>query len=365
MAVGSNYDANGTFVPEETHIFAEAGSCSVTMRVEKGGQPTSDYTKTVTVRSIAAFDRDPPYSAVLLTGQHATFTSESVAWSGETITSLKWDVDGDGFDDGTGEVLTTSFATPGNKTLRLEVVQSDGERDVATRIFRVNAPPVASFIWAPGTPVADSAVQLYSTSVDAEGPLASQAWDVDGDGQFDDASGASATHSFTAGHHNVSLRVVNADGVSRTATRTVTVATPPITPPPPAATVKPAPPRLMNPFPTVRLAGLIVPRGVRDTLIGPRRAAWRTRDRALHWRQLSVPLAAADCRDGVGAVHGVQAPARGGGAHPRLRPCSGRYQQVRRVSGPRGKAVAPRGQVSDAGRLSAHAMHVSSPCRRH
>jgi hypothetical protein len=269
---GPNYDPEGTFVPEETHSFAEAGSYSVTMRVEKHGEPPSDYTKTVTVRPVAAFGRDPPYSSVLMTGQQATFISDSVPWSGETITSLKWDVDGDGFDDGTGEVLTTSFATPGNQTVRLEVLQSNGERDVATAVFRVNAPPVASFIWAPGTPVAGSEVQLYSTSVDPEGPLASQAWDLDDDAQFDDASGSSATYSFNAGEHNVSLRVTDGDGVARTITRTITVATPPVTPPPPAATVTPAPPRMMNPFPTVRLSGLIVPRGVRNVLVEVRSA---------------------------------------------------------------------------------------------
>ena len=70
-------------------------------------------------------------------------------------------------------------------------------------------------------------MQLFSTSVDAEGSLASQ-WDLDGDGEFDDASGPAATASFGAGDHQVSLLVTDGDGVSRTITRTITVAAAPI-----------------------------------------------------------------------------------------------------------------------------------------
>jgi len=254
------YEAADGFVPETTHTFAEAGSYPVTMRVDDGGVVT-DYTKAVTVRPVAAFHRDP--AGVPVTGEVVKFTSDSVPWSGQQISSLKWDVDGDGFDDGTGAVLNYSFATPGNQVVRLEVRQSNGERDVALSIFRVNAPPLAGFVWTPSSPVAGGTVQLYSTSVDAEGALASEAWELNGDGSFDDAFGPSVAHSFTAGDHDVSLRVTDGDGVARTITRTITVAAP-VAPP------------FMNPFPTVRLVGLVLPRGARITLVevrgGPRGA---------------------------------------------------------------------------------------------
>jgi hypothetical protein len=278
--VSWDYEADDTFVPDATHTFVDAGSYVVTMRVDDGGTVT-DYPKTVVVRQVAAFHRDPPESVVLVTGQWATFTSDSVPWAGESISSLKWDIDGDGFDDGTGAVLGYSFATPGNQIVRLEVQQTNGERDVAVSSFRVNAPPVVGFVWTPGTPVAGSEVQLYSTSVDTEGALASEAWELDGDADFDDALGSSATASFSAGDHEVSLRVTDGDGVARTVTRTITVAAPVIesstTPPaatPPPATPLPAPakPALMSPFPTVRLVGFVVPRGARISLVEVRGA---------------------------------------------------------------------------------------------
>ena len=263
------YEPQGGFVPETTHTFASAGSYVVTMRVaEENNGPVTDYPKTISVRPVAAFHRDPPDSVVLQTGQEATFTSDSVPWSNQSISSLKWDVDGDGFDDGTGETLTHSFATAGNQIVRLEVEQSNGERDVAVSIFRVNAPPVAGFVWAPSNPIAGGEVQLVSTSVDTEGALASQAWDLDGDGEFDDGFGSSVAQTFTAGDHAVSLLATDSDGVTTTITRTITVAAPvPVPEPPPAAPSVPSPPQLMNPFPTVRLVGLVLPGGARITLL--------------------------------------------------------------------------------------------------
>jgi len=254
-----DYEADGTFVAEDTHTFEDAGSYLVTMKV-KDGPIVNDYTETVMVGPIAAFHRDPGESIVLVTGQETTFTSDSVA-SDSSI--LRWDFDGDGFDDGFGPSVMHSFATSGNQIVQLQVEEANGERDVAVLIFRVNASPVAGFVWSPSSPVAGAQVQLISTSVDAEGALASEAWELDGDGDFDDAFGSAVTTSFAAGNHDVSLRVTDVDGVSRIITRTITVAAPAIVP----STPPPAKPAFMSPFPTVRLVGLIVPRGARITLV--------------------------------------------------------------------------------------------------
>jgi PKD repeat protein len=262
------YDPGGAFVPENTHTFAAAGPYDVTMRVANGGPP-DDYTKTVVVRPLAAFHRIPGDSVILTVGDEATFVSDSTAGS-----TLSWEIDG--VASGGAQSVMHSFATSGFHVVRLEVVQN-GVRDAATSTFRVNAPPVAGFVWTPGSPVAGGEVQLFSTSVDAEGPLSdqSQAWELDGDGDFDDAFGPSAAVSFAAGEHAVSLRVTDGDGVSRTITRTITVAAPPATTSLPAP-APPAPPPYMNPFPTVRLVGLIVPGGTRISLVevrgGPRGA---------------------------------------------------------------------------------------------
>jgi PKD repeat protein len=241
------------------HRFATPGSYDVTLTVEdQNGAPDTE-TVTVTVRDpsvpTAAFHRDP--GTLLETGQQVTFTSDSVAAAGS---ALSWEIDGVAV--GSGPSVTHSFATSGSHVVRLVVVQPNGESDDAVSVIRVNAPPVVGFVWSPGSPVAGGVVQLFSTSMDAEGAVA-EAWDLDGDGAFDDASGSSATASFGAGDHNVSLRVTDGDGVSRVITRTIKV-----------LAVQPAvtPPKLMSPFPTVRLVGLVVPRGARITLVEVRGA---------------------------------------------------------------------------------------------
>ncbi len=69
-----------------------------------------------------------------------------------------------------------------------------------------------------------------SQASDPGGVITGLAWDFSGLGTFTDASGASATTTFsTAGAHTVSLRVSDDDGLSATARQTVTVQPAPTT----------------------------------------------------------------------------------------------------------------------------------------
>ena len=261
------------------HKFSTPGTHDVTLTVIDQDTATDSVTHAVDVRDpsapTAAFHRTPALSVVLQTGQSATFTSDSTAMPNST---LSWEIDG--VAAGSGTSVTRSFSTAGNHVVRLTVSQTNGASDVAESTFRVNAPPVPGFVWAPGSPVAGNEVQLYSTSVDAEGALAGQdqAWDLDDDGQFDDATGPAATATFTAGDHDISLRVTDSDDVSRTITRTITVAAPVVIPlgpapaPPSTPTIAttpttPAAPALMKPFPIVRLVGVLTANGARITLV--------------------------------------------------------------------------------------------------
>ena len=77
-------------------------------------------------------------------------------------------------------------------------------------------------------------VTLSSTSSDPDGPLARQDWDLDNDGQFDDASAAVVSANFTrAGTYPLALRVTDSRGATSTATGQVVIRTRPILPPPP------------------------------------------------------------------------------------------------------------------------------------
>jgi uncharacterized delta-60 repeat protein len=91
--------------------------------------------------------------------------------------------------------------------------------------FDADAPPTAMFTFAPIAPVVGEPVDLDgSGSVDSDGTVASHAWDLDDDGDYDDAAGATTTTAFTtAGEHTVGLLVTDGAGVQGTAAAVITV----------------------------------------------------------------------------------------------------------------------------------------------
>jgi PKD repeat protein len=182
----------------------------------------------------ASFSYSP---ASPLSGQTVMFTSTATG----TITSLAWDLDGNGAcDDATGASAARAFPSGGAYGVTL-CVNGDASLQKQTIVVR-NRPPVASFSFAPLAPMIHDTVMLTSTSADPDGPIAAQAWDIDGDGQYDDGGAVVANITFgRIGVHTVGLRVVDRDGASALSRRTIAVGTPPV--------------GLLSPFPVVRLIG--------------------------------------------------------------------------------------------------------------
>jgi hypothetical protein len=132
--------------------------------------------------------------------------------------------------------------------------------DIATGTVTVNAPPSASFEFFPAAPLAGDLVQFSSLASDPDGPLVRQEWDLDDDGQFDDATGPVASQRFASARaRTIALRVVDAHGATATAFSSVDVRP------------RPAPPaRFLSPFPVVRLAGIVSSGGVRIRILSVR-----------------------------------------------------------------------------------------------
>jgi len=162
---------------------------------------------------------DPP-----LAGQ--TLQLRSTASDPDGPVSLAWDTDGDGFDDGSGPTASRALrAGERSVRIRLRVRDRDGAQAVSEQTVAVgNRRPAASFATSNAAPRVGQTAVFTSTSSDPDGPLAALAWDLDGDGAFDDGNGLTAARTFAfAAVHIVRLQVTDADGAVDVATLSIEV----------------------------------------------------------------------------------------------------------------------------------------------
>jgi PKD repeat protein len=220
---GSFDDGTGTTA---SRTFATPGNYTVRLRVVDNRGSATETSKVIAAANrapVAAFTFAPAAPA---TGQAVTFTSTSTDPDG-TVASQAWDLDNDGaFDDGTAKTASRTFATPGNYTVRLRAVDNSGAATIVSKsVAAANRAPVAGFTYTPSAPTTGQAVSFSSTSSDPDGTVASQAWDLDNDGSFDDGTAKTVSEAFaTPGTYTVRLRAVDNSGAATVMSRTVLAA---------------------------------------------------------------------------------------------------------------------------------------------
>jgi len=207
-----------------SHRFTAAGTYIVSLTVADGYGSTQSTSKSVTVGAgtnpTAAFVFSPtnPFPA-----QDIFFNaSASRAGPGRTIASYTWDF-GDG-GTGSGPTPTHRYALAGGYNVTLVVTDDAGRTGTVTQTVAVGADdPVADFTFAPSAPTAGSPVAFSSTSRAAPGrTIVTSSWVFSG-GSPATASGPTASSTFTAGAHNVTLTVVDSAGKIGTVTKQITV----------------------------------------------------------------------------------------------------------------------------------------------
>ena len=204
----------------------------------------------------ANFDVSPAYP---VPGEQVTFTSTSADPDGQ-ITDQAWDLDGDGkTNDAKGETVTWTYAERGVYRVKLRVTDDRGGVATWFRTLTVNRSPTAAIEVAPANPAVGEVATFTSHASDPDGSIASEEWDLDNDGEFDDATGSTASAAFDAeGVRRVGVRVTDDTGGVSTWFTEFTVGAPGAGgSPAPAA----APPSWLTPFPTVRIAGRTSARG--------------------------------------------------------------------------------------------------------
>ncbi|HEU0024209.1 MAG TPA: PKD domain-containing protein [Thermoleophilaceae bacterium] len=240
-----------------THTYATAGTRTVTMHIVDGSAEETFVNKQFRVNA-------PPNAAFGLSSSFPN-VAQSVTFNAAPSTDdvqipasgYDWDLDGDNqYDDATNSsVVSARYNSPGDRIVRLRVTDADGVSDTVAVGLHVNRPPAAAFIASTRSPTAGDTVDFTSISDDLDDGLASESWDLDGDGQFDDARGKTASRRFSlAGRYLIRLRAVDAHGRSDIASTELNVN------PRPNAPL----PERMNPWPVIRIVGFA---GVRRTRI--------------------------------------------------------------------------------------------------
>jgi PKD repeat protein len=226
------------------------------------------------------FSVNPSAPAV---GQITTFQLQGPL---EDVDRVRWDLDGDGeLDDGKETVVTYEYSAAGPVTVQVRVTEHDKDREVVTKTISVTSPPSAAFSFAPARPVTRQRVFFTAETSDPDGDAVTLSWAF-GDGHA--ATGTNPTHAYArAGGYTVVLTATDEHGAFATTSQTVTVERP----------------LLMQPFPIVRIAGILLPRGASVHILSvraPRGARMRVRCRG---GGCPVESVARTSRTGVARFH--------------------------------------------------------------
>jgi PKD repeat protein len=238
--------------------YGAAGERTVTMQVEYLVAEDAFISHTIRVNAAPAgrFTRN---ISVPNPGQTVRFDAgASTDDAALPNSAYDWDFDNNGsFEVDDQRVVQRSFATPGNKVIRMRVTDTGGRTDTFATTIHVNFAPTAALTFNPATPLLNGLIDFTSVSADSDGWLGGEQWDLDGDGQYDDANGPVVqTRYRTAGLHTVRLRVT--DNLGRTDTEFVTfnVRRPDVPPPTP-----------MDPWPKIRIVGFAGSKRIRLDLL--------------------------------------------------------------------------------------------------
>jgi len=209
-----------------TYTWAIANTYIVKVKVTDDATfDTASATVTVTeVNDPPIADAGGPYTGD--EGSNITVDASLSADPGGSIASYEWDLDNDGeYDDATGVSTTFSSTDDGNYTVGVRVTDNLGATDVDVASVTVNNVAPTADAGGPYAGNEGSNVTLdASASSDPGNDITTFAWDLDNDGQYDDATGVTTTFSSTDdGVFTVGVKVTDDDLDWTTASTTVTV----------------------------------------------------------------------------------------------------------------------------------------------
>ena len=203
----------------------KSGSYAVILMVIDDDGACEVNTAYITVNNVApTADAGGPYTV----DQGHTITLDAFGSTdpGNDIVLYEWDLDNDGlYDDATGSTASFSNATCGTYPIGLKVTDEDGATSTDSTFTTVNNAIPTANAGGPYTIAEGETVTLdASGSTDLSQEIVSYEWDLDGDGQYDDASGITTEYGQNvSGNYTVSVKVIASDGDWDIASATVVV----------------------------------------------------------------------------------------------------------------------------------------------
>ncbi|MDF9747743.1 PKD domain-containing protein [Natrinema salsiterrestre] len=213
---GETYDGSSA-----THEFETPGRYDGTLVVSHEDGPTRDFTRTIEVIG----DPEPTiaYDEPVVAGEPVQLDASGSGADSE-IDRYEWDLTGDGEIDDEGETVTTTFETVGDSEVSLSVTDRAGRTETTTESIDVSEPVTVSITGPNETTIGTDAT--FDADLES-GRDVELAWDLDGDGVYDDATGEQVTTGFDAeGSTTVAVTAESSDGVVDTASRELTVVDP-------------------------------------------------------------------------------------------------------------------------------------------
>ena len=218
---GDGAAGTGTIV---YHTYSTAGSYNVLLTA-KDSSPSPQTASSQQAITVTSPPRPPPSLTASFTASlsnpvvEQTISFTGSASGGTSPYSYSWNF-GDS-STGSGSPVSHVYQTAGVYTVVLTVTDTAGHVASASNTVTVTSPLSASFTYSPSNPAPLTNVQFTATTTGGTGPYG-YSWDF-GDGTT--GTGASASHLYLLpGTYTVTLTVVDANGLTTTASTRVTVA---------------------------------------------------------------------------------------------------------------------------------------------
>jgi PKD repeat protein len=213
-----------TTTPITTHYYAIIGNYSIVLVVSDNSGYTDSATRILTVTPHpphADFSYSPDFPKI---GENVSFNASQSYDIDGSIISYNWNFGDGNLTIATNPTITHAYASYGNYTAILTVIDQDGLSDSKAITVRIRGYPTASFTITPSILVVnDTATFDASSSLPNGGTIMWYFW-VLGDGSHMNVTSPAVTHAYAAsGNFTVTLMVSDSEGLSNTTSRIVHV----------------------------------------------------------------------------------------------------------------------------------------------